>query len=114
VKSVYLCHPLSDDPIRNQLNASRWGVWIAQTFGCAVSADWIWLSQVLDESPANRKMGLANDFEAISRQDELWTVGGKISSGMVLESAHASSLGRPLRDLTYCGGRSPRGWSAQR
>jgi hypothetical protein len=112
VKSIYLAHPLSDDPVRNQLNASRWGAWIAQTFGCRVSADWIWMTQVLEETSANRRMGLACDCAAIERCDELWLVGGFISSGMNVERVHARDRGILIRDLTSWGYRSPAEWPA--
>lgn len=107
MKVIYLAHPLSDDPVRNQLNAARWGIWIAKTFGCAVSADWIWWSQVLDETPENRALGLAADKAMVSRCDELWLTGGRVSSGMAVELEQAQACGKMIRDLTKYGYRDP-------
>jgi hypothetical protein len=114
VRTIYLAHPLSAETAagieKNRTNAARWGIWIAKTFPCAVSADWIWWSMVLDETPENRALGLSRDFVQISKCQELWLVGGRVSGGMQLESDYAKCEGVPVRDLTSFGRLSPAFW----
>lgn len=109
-KRIYLAHPLSPSQSQlaeleeiyivadlreklalkdNQKSAARWGAWIATTFRYAVSADWIWLSSVLEESPENRALGLSLDKTQIEACDELWALGPRISNGMAVEIDHA-------------------------
>jgi len=114
VRTVYLAHPLSDRTpegvARNRFNAAHWGIWIAKVFPCSVSADWIWWSMVLDESSENRVLGLERDCVQIGKCDELWMTGGRCSSGMAIESAHAKKTGVVVRDLTGFGYLPPQSW----
>ena len=104
MKRVYVAHQLSA-PTRegideNRRKAAMWGAWISTTFKVAVSADWLWMTGELDETPENRAHGLACDLAHIERCDELWMVGRVVSSGMRLEAEHARSHRIPVYDLT--------------
>lgn len=107
MKTIYLAHPLSaptpEGIAENRLNAARWGVWIAQHYPVAVSADWIWWSMALDETAENRALGLSRAYVMITRADELWLAGGRISEGMWLEKEHAERCGLRVVDLTRFG-----------
>ena len=104
MKRIYLAHQLSA-PTREGIEAHRrsaakWAAWISTTFKVAVSADWVWLSGELEETPENREWGLACDKAHIERCQELWMVGQRVSSGMTLERQHAVSCGLATYDLT--------------
>jgi hypothetical protein len=93
---VYLGHPLSA-PTRegieaNRRSAAKWAVWIAKTFRVAVSADWIWMTGELDETPENRAFGLECDRALVARCDAMVMVGPRVSEGMRLESEHARTV----------------------
>jgi hypothetical protein len=100
VRVIYVAHRLGAGPDReaNRRSAAEWCGWIAKTFKVAVSADWIVLSGVWDESM--REMGLACDMEMVGRADEVWMVGPVVSNGMRREAAQATKMGKPVRDLT--------------
>jgi hypothetical protein len=100
VRVIYVAHRLGAGPDRedNRRAAADWCGWIARTFNVAISADWIVLSGVWDESM--REMGLATDLEMVSRADEVWQVGPVLSPGMLLEGEHAFRLGKPVLNLT--------------
>ena len=78
--------------------AARWAVFAAQC-GYAPACTWIVLAGQLDETPANRDMGLAVDIEQIRRSDEIWLVGGRISDGMRIEQAWARAFGVEVLDM---------------
>lgn len=104
MRCVYLAHPVSA-PTRegieaNRARAARWAAWILTTYRVAVIADWLWCTGELDETPENRTLGLAMDVELVSRADEVWMVGERISQGMKLEAEEAFRLGKMVFDLT--------------
>lgn len=100
MRVVYVAHCLGSGPDReaNRQAAAQWCGWIAAHFKVAISADWIVLSGVWDES--KRDLGLAADLEHVSRSDEVWQVGPIVSPGMTTEADHARSLFKPVRNFT--------------
>lgn len=100
MKVIYVAHPLGhgEDRENNRRAAAEWAGWIAKTFEVAISADWIVLSGVWAEDM--RELGLATDMEMVSRADEVWQVGPRVSPGMALEGDHARRLGKRVRDFT--------------
>lgn len=110
MKVIYLAAPLGSGPDRerNRANAARWVAWATRAHAVAVVADWIVLSGVLPETPANRELGLAADLALVARCDEVWLVGGRVSPGMAMEAAKARELGKPVVDLTHLGALPPR------
>ncbi len=100
MKVIYVSHPLgSKNRKENRVSAARWCGWIAYVFECAISADWIVLSGEWEETPENRRLGLAADLEMVTRADELWMVGPFISAGMLLEMRKAEEYSIPVRNL---------------
>jgi hypothetical protein len=112
VKVVYVAHQLSA-PTReridaNRARASRWCAWVATAYGFAPEATWIVLTGVLDDNdPETRALGLALDLALVARCDEVWLVGGRVSSGMNAEATEAVRLGKPVLDLTGLGDEPP-------
>lgn len=111
MKVVYIAHPLNADTRHgieaNRRNASEWVAWAAAE-GVAPVATWITLSGQWEETDANRKLGLEIDCALISRCDEVWLVGSRVSKGMQIEAEHARRAGIPVLDLTVRGGLPPR------
>jgi hypothetical protein len=107
VKIVYIAHALSA-PTRegieeNRRRASLWAAWAAVSEGVSPSCSWIVLTGVLEETPENRERGLACDLAQVARCDEVWLVGGRVSSGMRHEADHAITLAIPVIDLIALG-----------
>lgn len=110
---VYVAHPLSA-PTRegieaNRKNAARWVAFLARNFHIAPECSWVVLTGELEETPENRERGLEIDLALVDRCDELWMVGGRVSSGMLLESQHAHYEGKLVVDLTGFGFGVPSG-----
>jgi hypothetical protein len=111
MKAVYLAHPLNA-PTRagidaNRARASRWAAWAAVIHGVSPVCSWIVLTGQLEETDENRARGLACDLAQAERCDEVWLVGGRVSSGMRLEADHAAARGIPVLDLTHMGEEPP-------
>jgi hypothetical protein len=103
-KVVYIAHPLGAGPDReqNRRNAAKWVAWAARQ-GVAPVADWIVLSGELEETPANRLLGLECDRALVELCDEVWLVGGRVSPGMAIEAEHARLCLVPVVDKTSLG-----------
>lgn len=104
MRVVYLAHALSA-PTRegieaNRARGARWAAWVLKTWRYAVIADWIWCTGELEETPENRSLGLEMDVELVSRADEVWLVGERISEGMRIEATRAWNLQKPVIDMT--------------
>lgn len=104
---VYIAHPLSADTREgieaNRRNAARWAAWLSERFDIAPECSWIVLTGEWEETEENRERGLACDTALVERCDELWMVGGRVSSGMLIESQHARVKGVKVVDLTSLG-----------
>ncbi len=104
---VYVTHKLSaptrEEMLANGRTAALWCSWLCRHFMVATVADWIVMSSVLEETADHRALGLACDFELISRCDVLIHTGTRISGGMKLEEDHARARGKRVVDLTTLG-----------
>jgi hypothetical protein len=101
MKVVYMAHRLGQGAERelNRSRAAKLVAHYAKFLGVAPIADWIILAGEWPETL--REKGLLIDFALIERCDELWMIGrGPPSTGMMLEAAEATRLGKPVHDLT--------------
>lgn len=98
MKTIYVAHQLGKgaDLELNRLNAAKWACWIAETYGVAVSCTWIVLASIWQETEHHRAIGMRINLDQISRCDEVYLVGGRISEGMQLEANEAWRLGKPV------------------
>ena len=110
LKRIYVAHPLSADTPegiqRNRESAARWGAWVFN-LGYAPVCSWITITGVIEDSPDNRANGLECDKREVETCDEIWMVGGRISSGMKTEGEHAILHNIVARDWTYLGPNPP-------
>lgn len=110
---VYLSHPVSAPTAQgiadNLARAKRWLKWLLKVHPeCSPVASWIPMVEVEDNSdPARIEHSLRLDFEVVSRCDEIWLVGGRISSGMRREADHARAHNVRVIDLTPMGDEPP-------
>lgn len=106
LRLVYVAHPVAGDVTANIARALRWLKWLAAGDPeIAFIAPWIAaiMSGEDDNDPESRARGLRHDCEAVRRCDGLVLVGGRVSSGMAVESNAAKAAGIPVMDLTYMG-----------
>ena len=108
---IYVAHPVSGDVQGNLARAKRWIHWIHSVRGAVPIAPWITdiESGEDDSDPIARAQGLARCEYTVSRCDELWLVGGRISGGMRAELNAAARAGIAIRDFTHLGAEPPEG-----
>lgn len=106
---VWMCHPVAGDVQANLVRAKRWLRWLYSKFDDVdFAADWIVCCEVMEDAdPAQRERGFRFDEEMVRRCDEVWLVGGRISSGMAREAAMGRAHDKGIRDLTSLGEEPP-------
>jgi hypothetical protein len=118
---VYLAHPVGSETLEgvaaNLTRARRWYRWCCDTFGDdhAFVANWIIDVEVYpgaDAGPARgtnreRIRGLRRDDAVIDACDQVWLVGGEVSSGMARAQRRANANGDCVFDLTSLGAEPP-------
>lgn len=112
MRVIYMAHPVGaatpEGVQANLARAKRWYRWIVKHFNVSVVADWITCCEVFDDADQkDRDHGLDMDLAAIERCDELFLVGGRISTGMGLERDAAEDFNLRVVDLTFLGEEPP-------
>lgn len=106
MKVIFLAHPVRDVDgytlEQNLERAERWYRWICDSFpGVSPVAPWIISCRVFDDADADqRDAGLVRNEAVIEACDEVWLVGGRVTSGMARERDHALASGKPVIDMT--------------
>ena len=103
MKIVYIAHPYEGKE-ENLVNAEKWVGYLISRFNIAPICAWITYCR----TNIDREIGLTMDKQVIRRCDELWMVGGRISTGMKIEKEFAELMGIPVTDLTHLGYEAPR------
>lgn len=112
LKRIYVAHPMRAETKEgmqaNRANAALWVAWVFN-LGYAPVCSWITITGHIEDSQDNRARGLECDKREVETCDEVWLVGGRISSGMKIEAEHAWTRIRdiPVRDFTYLGRTPP-------
>ena len=100
MKLVFICSPYREDPTLNTLRAQRY-CRFAYSQGAVPIAPHLHNTQFLDDkNPKERELGIQLGIEILSRADEIWCFGNKISSGMEIELKAAKHFSLPVRYFT--------------
>jgi len=95
--SVYICSPLSGDVDRNVERACGYALFALSQGKCPV-APHIYFTRFMDDGdPAQRALGLSFALEWLSRCEEIWVFGEKMSAGMLRELEAADRKEIPVR-----------------
>ena len=111
MKVIYLAHPFTA-PTREGMEANRkraavWVAWALTVKGVSPVCSWIVLTGVLPETPESRRLGLEADKAQVRLCDQIWLVGGRVSSGMAEERDAAIARGVEVVDFTHLGPFAP-------
>lgn len=122
---VYLAHPVAPPcrcggvdcdnlgPVEcNTASAHRWLRWaLGEHPDVAFCVPWLPYVAVLPEDGgASRARGMRDDIAMALRCDEIWLVGGRVSSGMAQERDAMLAAGKVVVDLTDLGPEAPVAW----
>jgi hypothetical protein len=98
-KLVYIASPYAGDVEKNTAFAAQ-ACRFCIARGHVPIAPHLLYTRILDDSdPAQREIGLDLGRRVLSRCDELWVCGDRISSGMAAETAEAVNLGIPVKRI---------------
>lgn len=97
---VYICSPYSGDISKNQAKARRYSKF-ASDRGVIPVAPHLLFPQFLDDSnPDDRSLGLFFGIVLLTKCEQLWAFGTRISSGMEKEIRFAENRGISVRYFT--------------
>ena len=97
---VYICSPLSGSIAANQRSARRY-CRFALDGGYIPLAPHLYFPQFMDDgSGAERDLALFMDIVLLSKCDQLWVFGDRVSKGMSIEIEKAKRKGQPIRWFT--------------
>ena len=97
---VYICSPLSGNIAANQKNARRYCRFAVDS-GCIPLAPHLYFPQFMDDgNGAERNLALFMDIVLLSKCDQMWVFGDRISKGMSIEIEKAKRKGQPIRWFT--------------
>ena len=95
---VYICSPFSSDPVGNTEKAKRYSRYAVDA-GAIPFAPHLLLPLYMKEE-SERGLALFMDMVFLSKCDELWVFGDKISSGMQAEIDKATRKNMTIRYFT--------------
>lgn len=97
---VYICSPLSGNIAVNQRSARRY-CRFAVDGGYIPLAPHLYFPQFMDDgNGAERDLALFMDIVLLSKCDQLWVFGDRVSKGMSIEIEKAKRKGQPIRWFT--------------
>ena len=97
---VYICSPLSGNITANQRNARRYCRFAVDS-GCIPLAPHLYFPQFMDDgNGAERNLALFMDIVLLSKCDQMWVFGNRISKGMSIEIEKAKRKGQLIRWFT--------------
>ncbi|MBR1722168.1 MAG: hypothetical protein IJ727_06770 [Treponema sp.] len=97
---VYICSPLREDIERNQRKARGYCRFVVSKGYIPVSTHLIFPQFMENSNKAEREQAMKMSLELLSRCDELWCFGKKLSKGMVEELGFAKKYQIGIRYFT--------------
>ena len=94
---VYVCSPLSGDIAANQENARRYCRSVVERGGIPLAPHLLFPQFMDDGNRAERDLALFMDIVLLSKCDQLWAFGERVSKGMSMEIEKAKRKGQPIR-----------------
>lgn len=94
---IYVCSPLRGDIERNIQRAIGYSRFVYSEGGIPLAPHAIFTQFLDDNIPKEREAGIELGLQLLSRCDELWAFGSKLSTGMAVEMATAKTLGLIVR-----------------
>lgn len=99
MKLIYVASPFAGDVERN-IEYAKQACRTVMDSGHAFFAPHLLYPAILDDSvPQERQLGTGMGLAMLSRCDELWVFGDRISNGMRAEMQEAERLGVPIRRM---------------
>lgn len=99
MKLIYVASPYTGD-VETNMEYAKEACRTVMESGNAFFAPHLLYPSVLDDAvPAERQLGIDMGLTMLSKCDELWVFGPRISAGMQAEMEEADRLGIPIRRM---------------
>ncbi|MEG0952326.1 MAG: DUF4406 domain-containing protein [Niameybacter sp.] len=96
MKMVYICSPLRGDMEMNIQRANRFCRFTARNEVLPLAPHTIFTQWLDDTDPDEREAGIYLGLELLTKCDEVWVFGSRISEGMTREIGLAVKLKKPV------------------
>ena len=107
MKLIYVASPLSGDVEKN-IEFAKEACRAVIDSGCAFFAPHLLYPSILDDTVLEeRKLGMDMGLTVLTKCDELWAFGNRISEGMAAEIQEAERHGIPVHHITMEQAASP-------
>lgn len=96
-KIVFVCSPFAGDIEGNIARAKRYGRFAVTEKAIPFAPHLLFPQFLNEEDPEERELGIQMGLALLSKCEELWVFGSRVSSGMALEIEKAKKLKMPIR-----------------
>ena len=96
MKLVFICSPYRGDVESNLARAHRYCLFATKSEVVPLAPHTIFTQWLDDNDKEEREAGIYLGLELLTRCDEVWIFGSKLTEGMEKEIAMASKLGKPM------------------
>ncbi len=96
---IYICSPLRGDVERNIQKAIGYSRYVYSQGGIPLAPHVIFTAFLDDNIPEERVAGISMGLELLTKCDEMWVFGDKVSEGMEKEIGRAKELGLKVKRL---------------
>lgn len=97
---VYICSPYSDDILNNERKARVYSKFAVRQGAIPVTPHLLYPQFMNENDPADRELGMFFGLVLLSKCEQMWVFGSKISSGMAREIYKAETKGMAIRYFT--------------
>lgn len=97
---VYICSPYADDILNNERKARVFSKFAVRQGAMPVTPHLLYPQFMDERDPADRELGLFFGLVLLTKCDQVWVFGSRISHGMACEIKKAETKGIPVRYFT--------------
>lgn len=97
---VFICSPFAGDVEGNVMRAKRYGRFAVTQKVIPIIPHLMYPQFLYDDDPAERRLGLEMGLVLLSKCQELWVFGDRVSKGMAVEIKKAKQCKIPIRYFT--------------
>ncbi len=97
---VFICSPFAGDVEGNVMRAKRYGRFAVTQKVIPIIPHLMYPQFLYDDDPAERRLGLEMGLVLLTKCQEIWVFGDRVSKGMAVEIKKAKQCKIPIRYFT--------------
>lgn len=99
-KIVFICSPFAGDIKGNTARARRYGRLAVSKSVIPIIPHLMYPQFLYEDDPSERELGIEMGLVLLSKCQEIWVFGSRISRGMAVEIERAAQLKIPIKQFT--------------